>query len=294
VRVNLDLYDTNEAMLAKVQTGNVAYDILCPSNYPIEVLRKQNLLLPLDHSALPNLKNLDPKFLDQAYDPGNRFSVPYFWNTCGIAYSRKRVGRIDSWAALWDERFRQRVLMVDDPREVFGVALKRLGQSVNATDPSTLAAAKQLLIEQKPLVRTYNSSNYEDVLLSGDVWIAHGWNGQFAKAMEQDPDLEYVVPKEGGTLSVDSLVIPASAPHPDLAHAFLDFTMEPEIAAEICRTMKYSSPNLAALPLLPAAIRSNPAIFPPEDVKARLELINDIGEATVTYDRLWTEVKTAQ
>ena len=111
------------------------------------------------------------------------------------------------------------------------------------------------MIEQKPLVRTYNSSNYEDVLLSGDVWIAHGWNGQFAKAMEQDPDLEYVIPKEGGTLSVDSLVIPAAAPHPDLAHAFLDFTMEPEIAAEICRTMKYSSPNLAALALLPAAIR---------------------------------------
>ncbi|HEY6551719.1 MAG TPA: extracellular solute-binding protein, partial [Vicinamibacteria bacterium] len=222
VRVNVDLYDTNEAMLAKVQTGNVAYDVLCPSNYPIEVLREQKLLRPLDHSALPNLKNLDPKLLDQAYDPGNRFSVPYFWNTCGIAYSRKRVGHVDSWAALWDERFRQRVLMVDDPREVFGVALKRLGQSVNATDLPTLAAAKQLLIDQKPLVRTYNSSNYEDVLLSGDVWIAHGWNGQFAKAMEQDPDLEYVVPKEGGTLSVDSLVIPASAPHPDLAHAFLD------------------------------------------------------------------------
>jgi spermidine/putrescine transport system permease protein len=294
VRVNVDLYDTNEAMLAKVQTGNVAYDVLCPSNYPIEVLREQKLLRPLDHSALPNLKNLDPKFLDQAYDPGNRFSVPYFWNTCGIAYSRKRVGRIDSWAALWDERFRQRVLMVDDPREVFGVALKRLGQSVNATDPKTLAAAKQLLIDQKPLVRTYNSSNYEDVLLSGDVWIAHGWNGQFAKAMEQNSDLAYVVPKEGGTLSVDSLVIPASAPHPDLAHAFLDFTMEPEIAAEICRTMKYSSPNLAALPLLPEAIRSNLAIFPPEDVKARLELINDVGEATVTYERLWTEVKTAR
>jgi spermidine/putrescine transport system permease protein len=294
VRVNVDLYDTNEAMLAKVQTGNVSYDVLCPSNYPIEVLKKQNLLRPLDHSALPNLKNLDPQFLNQAYDPGNRFSVPYFWNTCGIAYSRKRVGKVDSWAALWDERFRQRVLMVDDPREVFAVALKRLGKSVNATDPETLAAAKHLLIAQKPLVRTYNSSNYEDVLLSGDVWIAHGWNGQFAKAMEQDPDLEYVVPKEGGTLSVDSLVIPATAPHPDLAHAFLDFTMEPEIAAEICRTMKYSSPNLAALPLLPEAIRWNRAIFPPEDVKARLELINDIGEATVTYERLWTEVKTAQ
>ena len=294
VRVNVDLYDTNEAMLAKVQAGNVAYDLLCPSNYPIEVLIKQGLLRPLDRSALPHFVNLDPQFLDQAYDPGNRFSVPYFWNTCGIAFSRKRVGRADSWAALWDPRHRQRILMLDDPREVLGVALKRLGKSVNATDDATLAAAKALLVEQKPLVRTYNSSNYEDVLLSGDVWIAHGWNGQFAKAMEQDADLEYVVPTEGGTLSVDSLVIPASAPHPDLAHAFIDFTLEAEVAAEICRTMKYSSPNRAALPLLPPEIRANHAIFPPEDVKARLELINDIGEATVTYERLWTEVKTAQ
>jgi spermidine/putrescine-binding protein len=184
--------------------------------------------------------------------------------------------------------------MLDDPREVFGVALKRLGKSVNATDDASLAAAKALLSEQKPLVRTYNSSNYEDVLLSGDVWLAHGWNGQFAKAMEQDDDLEYVVPAEGGTLSVDALVIPASAPHPDLAHAFIDFTLEAEVAAEICRTMKYSSPNRAALPFLPPAIRANRAIFPPEDVKSRLELINDIGEATVTYERLWTEVKTAQ
>jgi spermidine/putrescine-binding protein len=184
--------------------------------------------------------------------------------------------------------------MLDDPREVLGVALKRLGKSVNATDEATLAAARRLLVEQKPLVRTYNSSNYEDVLLSGDVWIAHGWNGQFAKAMEQDHDLEYVVPREGGTLSVDSLVIPASAPHPALAHAFIDFTLEAEIAAEICRTMKYSSPNRAALPLLPPGIRANHAIFPPEEVRARLELINDIGEATVTFERLWTEVKTAE
>jgi spermidine/putrescine transport system permease protein len=294
VRVNVDLYDTNEAMLAKVQAGNAAYDLLCPSNYPIEALVKQGLLRPLDRTALPHFENLDPQFLDQAYDPGNRYSVPYFWNTCGIAYNRKRVAAVTSWAALWDRRYTQRVLMLDDPREVLGVALKRAGRSVNATDPDSLAAAKALLLEQKPLVRTYNSSNYEDVLLSGDVWLAHGWNGQFARAMEQDADLEYVVPAEGGTLSVDSLVIPASAPHPELAHAFIDFTLEAEIAAEICRTMKYSSPNRAALPLLPPEIRKNRAIFPPEDVKARLELINDIGEATVTYERLWTEVKTAR
>jgi spermidine/putrescine transport system permease protein len=292
VRVNLDLYDTNEAMLAKVQAGNVDYDILCPSNYPIEVLIAQGLLRPLDLSALPHLVNVDPAFLDRSYDRGNRFSVPYFWGTAGIAYRRSKVGAVDSWAAMWDPRHRQRVLMLDDARETFGAALKRLGASLNSTDPALLARARALLVEQKPLVRAYNSSNYEDVLLSGDVWLAQGWNGQFARAIEQDPDIEYVIPKEGSSLFLDSLVIPRDAPHPELAHAFIDFTLEAEIAAEICATMRYSTPNAAALKLLPPALRANPAIFPPPDVLARAELIEDVGEAVVLYDRLWTEVKS--
>ena len=141
-------------------------------------------------------------------------------------------------------------------------------------------------------MRAYNSSNYEDVLLSGDVWLAQGWNGQFARAIEQDPDIEYVIPKEGASLFLDSLVIPTDAPHPELAHAFIDFTLEAEIAAEICATMRYSTPNAAAARLLPASLRANAAIFPPPDVLARLELIEDVGEATVLYDRLWTEVKS--
>ncbi len=294
VRVNVDLYDTNEAMLAKVQTGNVSYDLLCPSNYPIESLLHQKLLRPLDHSALPHLTNIDPRFLDKPYDPGNRYSVPYFWGSCGIAYDKKRVGAVDSWGALWDARYKGRVLMLDDPRETIGATLLWKGLSVNATEPASLELAKRLLLEQKPLVKTYNASNFEDVLLSRDVWIAQGWNGQFAKVMDVDHDLEYVIPKEGASLFVDSLVIPASAPHPALAHAFIDFTLEAEIAAEICRTMRYSTPNQAAVPLLPEDIRRNHAIFPPDDVVGRLQLIQDIGETTVAYDRLWTEVKTSE
>ena len=292
VRVNLDLYDTNEAMLAKVQSGNVDYDVLCPSSYPIQVLIAQGLLRPLDLTALPHLANVDPVFLDRAYDRGNRFSAPYFWGTAGIAYRRSKVGAVDSWAALWDPRYRGRILMLDDARETFGAALKRLGASLNTTDPILLRRAQSLLLEQKPLVRAYNSSNYEDVLLSGDVWLAQGWNGQFARAIAQDPDIAYVIPKEGSSLFVDSLVIPIGAPHPELAHAFIDFTLEAEIAAEICATMRYSTPNAAGARLLPPALRANPAIFPPPDVLARAELMEEVGEATVLYDRLWTEVKS--
>jgi spermidine/putrescine transport system permease protein len=295
VKVNIDLYDSNEALLAKLQAGNAGYDVVCPSHYSVQILLAQGLLRPLDHSALPHLGNVDASFLDRPYDPRNSYSVPYFWGTTGIAYDRGKVReKIDSWDALWDPRYRGRILMLDDAREVFGAALKRRGHSLNATDETLLAAARDDLLRQKGLVRAYNSSNYEDVLLSGDVWLAQGWNGQFAKAMDQNPDIVYVIPKEGSALFIDSLAVPKDAPHPALAHAFIDFTLEAEVAAEICRTMRYSSPNRAAWPLLPPSVRSHPAVFPPPDVVERLELIQDLGDATALYDRLWTEVKSGR
>jgi spermidine/putrescine transport system permease protein len=292
VRVNVDLYDTNEALLAKVQAGNAPYDVLCPSSYIVEILLAQDLLQALDHSALPHLRNIDPRFLDRPYDRRNRYSAPYVWGTCGIGYLRSRTGPVDSWSALWDPRFAGRVLMLDDARETLGAALKRLGRSLNTRDEDWLRRAQGLLLAQKPLVRTYDSANYHDVLASGDVWLAQGWNGQFAKAMERHPDLRYVLPKEGASLFIDSLVVPRGAPHPELAHAFIDFTLEAETAAEICRTMGYSTPNRAALALLPAALRSNPAVFPSDDDLSRLELMDDLRETTALYDRLWTEVKS--
>jgi len=294
VRVNVDLYDSLEALLAKLQAGNASYDVVCPSSYAVEILLAQGLLRPLDHSALPHLVNVDPVWLDGDFDPGNRHTVPYFAGTCGIGYRRSRVGEVDSWAALWDPRWRGRVLMLDDPRETLGAALRRLGQSVNTSDEPTLREARRLLVEQKPLVRAYDSANFEDALLAGDVWLAQGWNGEFARVMDLEPDIAYVVPKEGSTTFLDSLAIPVGAPHPELAHAFLDFAMEAEVAAGICRSMRYTSPNRAAMALLPPEVRNHPAIFPPPEVLARVELLRDIGPATVLYDRLWTEVKTAR
>lgn len=293
VKVNVDLYDSNEALLAKLQAGNAGYDVVCPSDYSVAVLRAQGLLRPLDHAALPHLGNLDPVFRDRAYDRGNAHSVPYFWGTSGIAYNRLRVAEPPrSWSALFDPRYRGRILMLDDAREAIGAALKWRGRSQNTRDPRALAAAREDLLRQKPLVRTYNSSSFEDVLLAGDVWLAHAWNGQIAKAMEQDPDIAYALPVEGSTLFIDNLAIPADARNVALAHAFIDFTLEAETAAEICRSMKYSTPNRAARSLLPAQLLANPAVFPPPEAVARLELIEDVGEATLLYDRLWTEVKS--
>jgi spermidine/putrescine transport system permease protein len=295
VRVNVDLYDSNEAMLAKLQAGNAGYDIICPSDYSVQVLIAQGLLQPLDRSALPHLGNIDASFLDRPFDRGNRHSVPYFWGTTGIAYDRRKlVDPVTSWSSLWDPRYRGRILMLDDAREAFMAALKLRGHSLNTTDPARLREARDLLILQRPLVRAYNSTNFEDVLLAGDVWLAQGWSGQFAKAMEASPHIEYTIPREGGTLFIDSLAIPHDARNAALAHAFIDFTLEADTAAEICESMKYSSPNRAAWPRLSPATRANAAIFPPPDVLARLELGSDLGDATVLYDRLWTEVKSAR
>ncbi len=293
-RVNLDLYDSLEALLAKLQAGNAGYDLVCPSNYAIEVLRAQGLLQRLDLQALPHLRNLDPLYLDRDFDPGNRHSVPYFTGTCGIGFRRSRVGEVDSWAALWDPRYQGRILMLDDPRETLGAALKRLGRSVNASDEPSLREAQRLLLLQKPLVRAYDSGSFKDKLLAGDVWLAQGWNGEIARVMDLDPDLGYVVPKEGGTAFIDSLAIPRDARHPALAHAFIDFVMEAEVAAHICEAMRYTTPNRAALALLPPAVRNHPAIFPDRVTLDRAELLRDIGGATVLYDRLWTEVKAAR
>jgi spermidine/putrescine transport system permease protein len=294
VRVNVDLYDSLEALLAKLQAGNTSYDVVCPSNYAVEILLHENLLQPLDRSALPHLSNVDPAWLDREFDPGNRHTVPYFTGTCGIGYRRSKVGEVDSWQALWDPRWKGRILMLDDARETLGAALRLLGRSVNTSDEPTLREATRLLVAQKPLVRAYDSASFRDALLAGDVWLAQGWNGDFARVIALDPDLAYVVPKEGSTTYLDSLAIPAGAPHPKLAHAFLDFAMEAEVAARICLSMRYTTPNRAAMAFLPPAMRDNPTIFPPRDVLARVELLRDIGPATVLYDRLWTEVKTAR
>ncbi len=294
VHVNVDLFDSQEALLAKIQAGGVAYDVICPTNYTVHILRAQGLLQPLDRSALSNFDNLDPRFLNRPDDPGDRYSIPYLWGTCGIGWRKSKVGAIDSWESMWDARYRGRILMLDDPRETFGTVLKLLGESVNSKDPALLRRAQERLLAQKPLVGSYDSSSFDLKLLAGDVWLAQGWNGQFAKIGDKNPDIAFVIPREGSTLYVDTLAIPASAPHPELAHAFLDFTLEAEIAAEICRTMRYPTPNRAALPLLPPAIRNDPVAFPSAADLARTEFLQDLGEATVLYDRMWTEVKSSR
>lgn len=292
IDATVDTYDSNEILLEKLQSGVADYDVVVPSDYMLRVLTSEKLLLPLDRDRLQGFDNLDPRFLDQEPDPGNRYSIPYLWGTTGLGYDRTRVEPVESWNALFDERHAGRILMLDDPREAFGVALKLMGRSINEKDPAVLRQAAERLKAQKRLVKTYNSSDFANLLAAGDVDLSHGWNGELAEVAAENPRrFAYVVPKEGSTLWIDSLAVPAKAVHVEEAHAFLNFVMEPEIAARIVNGVHYAGANRAALERISPEIRNDPSIYPPKEVLDRCELLQDLGEATQLYDELWTEIK---
>jgi spermidine/putrescine-binding protein len=293
IRVEVDTYSSNEALLEKLQSGVADYDLVVPSDYMVQVLAPQGVLLPLDRRRLPGFANLDPRLLDRKFDHGNRFSIPYLWGTTGIGYDRLKVsGPVDSWGVLFDPRHAGRILMLDDMREAFGAALLLEGRSINERDPAALRRAAARLQAQKRLVRTYNSADFANLLAAGDVDLAQGWNGELAKVVAQNPRrFAYVVPKEGGTLWIDSLAIPKTARHLDAAYGFLAYLLEPAVAARVVGSVRYASANRAARQLVDPAIRDDPAVYPPPAVLDRCELIEDLGATTPELDRLWTEVK---
>lgn len=293
IDVHVDLYDSNEALLAKLQSGVAGYDLVVPSDYMMKIMIPSGLVQPLDRARLRGLENLEPRLLDQAFDPGNRHSVPYLWGTTGLGYDRTRVAApVDSWQAVLDPRHAGRILLLDDVREVFGIALRLQGRSINERDPAALRRAADLLKQQKRLVRTYNSSDFANLLAAGDVDLAQGYNGELAKVVAGAPErFAYVVPKEGGTLWIDSLAIPKDAPHPAEAHQLISYLLEPQVAARIVNAVRYAGANRAARQHLDPAILADPAVYPPPEVLDRCELIEDLGEVTPLLDQLWTEVK---
>lgn len=292
-KVNVETYDSNEVLLAKLQSGGASYDIIVPSDYMVTVLKAQGLIEEIDRDALTNFSNLDPRFTGLAYDPANQYSVPYMWGTTGIAYRKDKVqGPVDSWAVLWDAQYADRLAMLDDVRETLGAALKMMGKSLNSTDPEDVRAAAELLIKQKPLLKAYDSGGFDQSLLSGDVWITQAYSGQIAKAMADNSQIGYVIPKEGCTLFVDNLCIPRVAKNRELAVAFINYVLEAKTAADIANGTGYSSPSLAARAYIRPDLLANEAAYPPRDALDRCELIQEIGTASGIYDRYWTEVKS--
>jgi spermidine/putrescine-binding protein len=260
----------------------------------IQILIKRSLLRPIDKSQIPNFdKNLDPRFLSKSFDPSNRFSVPYIWGTTGIGYRKDLVqGPVESWRVLWDERYRNKIVMLDDMRENFSASLKLAGFSLNSRVAGEVQRARDLLEKQKPLIRAYNSSNFQEILASGDAWLVQGYNGQIVRAAQENPNIGYRIPREGTTLSIDAFCIPTKAPHQPLAHQFINYMLEPETAAAIVNHTCYTVANRAAAPYIKKTLLNNPALFPDENVLAKCEIIEDLGQAVLLYDQYWTEIKS--
>ena len=293
-KVNLDVYDSAEALLSKMLAGNPGYDVICPPTYTLTPLIRAGVLSELDHDRLPHLGGTAPDFLGQNWDRENRFSIPYLWGVTGIASDSRLVPSVDSWNALLDPRWKGRILMLDDAREAIAFGALILGIDPNTRDPESLARIQKILVDQKPLVRAYDSASFDDAVLSGEVTLAQSWSGQIAKIMKEAPWVRFTIPREGAMVFVDNLAIPKNAPHAALALEFLDFVMEPEIAAEICLTTGYSTPSRAGRALLPRAVQDNRAMFPSEAQMKQLHPFEDLGGAAALHDRLWTEVKSGR
>lgn len=293
IKVNYDTYDSNEALLEKLQSGVADYDLVVPSDYMVKILIAENLIQTVDHTRLKNWPNLDAKFLNKKFDPDNRHSVPYFWGTTGVGYNREKLGTdVTSWGVMFDEKYAGRILMLDDMRECFAVALKLMGKSLNETDPAALAQAAEMLKKQKALVKTYNSGDFANILAAGDVDLAHGYNGQIAEVVANEPErLAYAVPQEGGTFWMDNVCIPAKARNVDNAYTFMDYIMEPEVNAKIVNGVSYASANTPAKQFIEKSILEDEAIYPPDEIVARCEFLEDIGDAVTVMDKYWTEIK---
>lgn len=293
IKINYDTYDSPEAILDKLSSGVADYDLVCPSDYMVTILIKEKLLQPLDKTKLTNLGNIGKRFLDLSFDPGNVYSVPYLWGSTGIGYNKQKItGPVDSMAIMFDPQYKSRILMLDDMRECFAAALSLMGKSRNETNVAVIEEAAEMLKKQKPNVQTYNSSDFANLLAAGDVDLAHGYNGELAKVIAENPDrLGYFIPKEGGTRWQDNLCIPASARNGEAAHLFLNYILEPEVMAKVVNAMNYACANEAAKAFIAPEILSNPVIYPAEALLDPCEFIEDIGDTVTVMDKLWTEVK---
>lgn len=292
VRVVVDVFSSNEEMLAKLQSGATGYDIAVPSDFMVAIAMQSGLLEELDHGAIPNAARLNPHLQGLPFDPTQRYSVPYLWGTVGIGYDADVIRTPpDSWGILWDRRYEGRISMLNDQREVFGATLRWMGHSLNSTDRSIIEAAKAKLMEQKPLVKTYTSDHYDQLLATGEVVLAHGWGGPIARAMRERPSIRYVVPKEGGTIWADCLVVLKTASHKDLAMRFINYLLDPQVAARTSERLLFAAAPAAVTDLVPPSLRRNPAVYPPDEMISRLEWLKDVGEAVRAYDRAWTELK---
>lgn len=304
IHVIYDLFETNEEMYPVIEAGGVNYDVVCPSDYMIQKMVENDLLAEINFDNIPNISQIDPEYMERsrAFDPENRYSVPYTWGTVGILYNDRLVEELgaeppDSWMDLWDEKFSGEILMQDSVRDAFMCALKALGYSLNSTDPAQLQEARDLLIRQKPLIQAYVIDQVRDKMLGGEAAVGVIYSGEMLYLQElaegKDFNLEYVIPEEGTNLWIDSWVIPKNAKNKENAEKWIDFLCRPDIAKRNFEYITYATPNKGAFDMLDEELQQNKAVFPDWDSLTDAEVYQYLGdEADSLYNELWKEVKS--
>ena len=294
-KVTLDLYDDEAAMMAKLQGGGASrYDVVVPPDHKVEGLIKLQLIAPLRHENIPNLKNLDPRFLSPPYDRGNKFTVAYQWGTLGIYVRPSPGGRLPpTWGLVFDPKLQPGpFVLIDGARDLVGAALKYQGHSLNSTNPEELKAARDLILAAKKRCQGFdNSVGGMKKVLGKSVKAAIVFSGEAARGMDDDKATTFIIPQEGSQIWLDNLVVCAKAPHRDLAEKFINFTLDPKVAARIANFTQFATPNQAAKPFINADDLKDPTIYPPPDVMAKLEFLEDLGSKTSLYDEVWTQIK---
>jgi spermidine/putrescine transport system substrate-binding protein len=295
IDVNMTLFASNDELFAKLRAGNPGYDVIVPSNDFVERMAAAGMIVPLDHTQIPNFKNAAPEYQDVPYDPKRAYSMPYTWLVLGIGYRKSKVKTPpDSWKVLFDsDEYKGRIAVLSEAGDMFRLYGKYLGKSVNALTPEDIKTIEAMMIKQKPNIKAFHEDNGQDLLLKGEVDLVLEYNGDIAQIMSEDDDIGFVVPKEGSQLNSDNLCIPKGAPHPKNAHALINYLLDGEVGKKITETILYPTPNAAAKALMPDAYKNNPAIFPAADVLAKCEYAKFRPDIQPLYEEAFTRVRAS-
>lgn len=293
--VNMTMFASNDELFAKLRAGNAGYDVIVPSNDFVERMAAAKMIVALDHSLIPNLKNIEQSFIDVPYDPGRKYSMPYTWLTLGIGYRKSKVKtKPDSWKVLFDsDEYKGRIALLSEAGDVFRLYGKYLGKSVNDLTAADIKTIEALLIKHKPNIKAFHEDNGQDLLLKGEVDLVMEYNGDIAQIMAEDDDIDFVLPKEGSQFNSDTLCIPTGAPHPKNAHAFINYLLDGEVDKKITETILYPTPNAAAKALMPDDYKNNPVIFPPAAELAKCEYAKYRPDIQPLYEEAFTRVRAS-
>lgn len=294
IKVNFSTYDSNETMMAKLRASKQPiYDVILPSAYFVDRMKRQHLLTTLDHQKLPNIKHIDARFTQDAYDPNNQFSVPLIWGATGIFYNQKWVKTPPkSWHDLWAHHWKKKLMLLDDSRDVFAIAMLFLHHSPNDINVKHIHQAFQALLALVPNIKLFASESIQAIMIDEDAIAGSAWNGDAYKAHKENPNIQFVYPDDGFVIWIDCLAIPINPPHPEEAYAFINFLLEPRIAASIALIEGHAITNQQGKKRLPATIKNNLMVYPSQDILKHGFVQRDVGEdALRLYNQYWQELK---